>query len=299
METKPDSKSSWVKDVTTAGFEGDVVARSKTVPVVVDFWAAWCGPCRVLGPVLEREIAALGGKLELAKVDTDANAELASRFAIQGIPAVKAFRDGAVVSEFVGAQPAAFVKQWLAALVPVPEVVALEAAEKRGAAGDRAAAEAALRGWLDDAAGKPDIERRYGARALAALGRLLLDARDVAAAEPIVARLDARGDAADVAAPLLERLRLARDAAAAGGVDAARAALARDPADREARWALAAALAAAGEHEPALAELLELAASARKPRGDDARRAMLAMFDSLGADHPLTREYRRRLQIVT
>jgi putative thioredoxin len=294
-----EAKSTWSKDVTAAGFEVDVVARSKTVPVVVDFWAAWCGPCRVLGPVLEREIAALAGKVELAKVDTDANAELATGFGIQGIPAVKAFRDGVVVSEFVGAQPAAFVKQWLAALVPVPEVVALEAAEKLAAAGDRAAAEPALRGWLDDAAVKPDIDRRYGARALAALARLVLDARDAAAAEPLIAKLDARGDAAELAAPLSERLRLARDAAAAGGLDAARAALARNPADREARWAVAAALAAAGETEPALAELLELAASARKPRGDDARRAMLAMFDTLGPEHPLTREYRRRLQIVT
>ena len=294
-----ETKSAWVKDVTAAGFEVDVLARSKTVPVVVDFWAAWCAPCRVLGPVLEREIAALGGKVELAKVDTEAHAELAARFGIQGIPAVKAFRDGAVVSEFVGAHPAAFVKEWLAALVPLPEVVALEAAEKLAAGGDRAAAAPALRGWLEDAATKPDIDRRYGARALAALGRLLLDARDVAAAESVVATLDARADAPELAASLSERLRLARDAAAAGGIDAARAAVARDPADREARWGLAAALAAAGESEPALAELLELAASARKPRGDDARRAMLAMFETLGPEHPLTREYRRRLQIVT
>ena len=295
-----ETKSPWIKDVTTQAFEADVLGRSRTVPVVVDFWAAWCGPCRVLGPVLEREIAALGGKVELAKVDTDANAELASRYGIQGIPAVKAFRDGAEVAEFVGARPAAFVKDWLATLVPSAELVALESAEAAARAGDRPTAEPALRGWLEGtAATAPDLERRYGARALEALARLLLDAQDAPAAEPIVTQLEERGDAQEAAAALRQRITLATDAARAGGLDGARAALERDPSDREARWALAAALAAAAQTEPALEQLLELAASARKPRGEDARRAMVAIFETLGPDHPLTREFRRRLQIVT
>jgi putative thioredoxin len=286
-----------VKDVTASRFAAEVIERSRTLPVVVDFWAAWCGPCRVLGPVLEREVAALGGKVELAKVDTEASPALAAQYGIQGIPAVKAFRDGAIVSEFVGAQPATFIKQWLAALVPPPELLALETAEQAVRAGDRATAEPALRSLVAALAAQPELDRRLGARALAALARLLLGAGDAAAADPIVTALEERGDGQ--AATLRQRVSFARDAERAGGVAGARAALARDPADREARWALGAALASAGEIEAAMAEFLELAASKRKPRGEDARAAMLALFETLGHDDPLTREYRRRLQIVT
>jgi putative thioredoxin len=105
-------------DVGEADFQQQVIERSKELPVVVDFWAEWCGPCRTLGPALEKAVAGRGGKVELAKVDVDQNQSIAQRYGIQGIPAVKAFRDGEIVAEFVGAQPPKAIEEFLDQLSP-------------------------------------------------------------------------------------------------------------------------------------------------------------------------------------
>ena len=132
-------------DVTEATFQSDVIERSHSTPVVVDFWAEWCGPCRTLGPVLEREVARLDGAVELVKLDVDSNPQLANAFGIRGIPAVKGFRDGRVVAEFVGAQPAAAVERFLSSLVPSQS----ELLAKKGD-------EASLRQAVELEPGRPD-----------------------------------------------------------------------------------------------------------------------------------------------
>ncbi|HEV3002566.1 MAG TPA: tetratricopeptide repeat protein [Solirubrobacteraceae bacterium] len=162
-----------VIDVTDATFAQEVVERSRQVPVVVDFWAEWCGPCRQLGPLIEREATARGGQVVLAKLDTDANQRTAMEYRIQGIPAVKAFKDGEVVDEFVGAQPPPVVARFFDRLVP-------SEAERLVAAGD----EASLRRALELEPGRPDASLR--------LARLLVARGERDAALALVERV--RGD---------------------------------------------------------------------------------------------------------
>jgi putative thioredoxin len=170
-------------DVTESNFETAVLDRSKSLPVVVDFWAEWCAPCRQLGPVLEREASKLAGRLELVKLDVDTNQALSRSYGIQGIPAVKAFHKGRVVAEFVGAQPAAYVQRFLDSLLP-------SEAEILAQRGD----EESLRAALDLQPGHPDAAIRL-ARILHGRGQkeesleILESVRGSFAAEGLSARI--------------------------------------------------------------------------------------------------------------
>ncbi len=269
-----------VFDVTAAEFEQRVLERSKDVPVVVDFWAEWCAPCRMLGPVLEREVAALGGRVLLAKLDTDQNPEISERFEIRGIPSVKAFRDGKVVAEFTGAREAMFLRTWLSGLSPSPAVEAV----------GRAQTEAELRPLLSDA--------QAGAKAALKLAPLLLAAGRVEEALTVLDGVTALAEEYPAAQAMKQQAGFVADAAAYGGEAPARAALAVDEKDSAARWALACALVARGETAGALEEFLALVARDRKFRDDGARKAMLVLFEALGPTSELPRAFRRRLQIV-
>jgi putative thioredoxin len=162
-------------DVTDATFPTDVVERSRSVPVVVDLWAEWCGPCKTLGPILEKVIGETGGKVVLAKVDVDANRQTAEAFQVQGIPAVYALRDGKVVDGFVGAQPEAAVREFIDRLLPTEEEDAMSALL---ATGD----EASLRKVLDVEPGHPD--------AVVQLAELLVGRGDAASTAEALALLE-------------------------------------------------------------------------------------------------------------
>jgi putative thioredoxin len=255
-----------------------VVERSREVPVVVDFWAAWCGPCRVLGPMLERLAEEGGGSWELAKVDVDANQQLAARFGVQGIPTVVGFRDGRPVAQFTGALPEAQVRAFLDDLVPSELDLATEQGALLLEGGDAAGAEAAWRAVL--AADPAHIE------AGTHLASLLID-RDQPAEALVL--LDRLAPTAEVA-----RLRAAAHVLEGSGDLEVLATAAADPDDHAAGLAYGRALAAAGRHAEALERLVEVVAARVGPPSEDARAAMLDLFELLG-DHPLVTEYRRRL----
>lgn len=271
---------SFVTDVTEAQFDEAVLARSRTLPVVVDFWAEWCAPCRVLGPVLEREVTALGGRVLLAKVDVDRAQALGARFRVQGIPAVMAFRDGAVVADFVGARDAAFVREWLAGLAPSESRRALAAAQST----------IELERLLDDA--------EVGPEAALQLATQELEAGHLERVTVLLERAPARGALAVKTDALRQRLSLAVEAAKLGGEAGARARLASNANDVEASYALGAALAAKGDWANALEAFLGVVSRDRRFKDDGARKAMLVVFERLGPQHELTRDFRRRLQIV-
>jgi putative thioredoxin len=251
-----------VFDVGEADFEAEVLRRSFQVPVVIDFWADWCGPCRTLGPMLEAAVAARHGEVVLARVDVDANPRLAMAFQVQSIPAVKAIAQGQLVAEFVGAQPARVVEQFLDALLPTQA--------------ERAASEAAQ---LDPV------------HAAARWRQVLVDDPD-----NVVARVGLAGQALERKDPdeALELLRPVEHAPEAQPA-LARARLLVEASTPGSEFAGAAAAAADGLPEAALEDLLAAVRERGGEQRDHARRLMLDVFRVLGDDHPLTARYRRDL----
>jgi len=267
-----------VIDVTDKTFEAEVLERSRTVPVVVDFWAAWCGPCRTLGPMLEQAVSARGGEVVLAKVDTDANQGLASAFRIQGIPAVKAFRDGRVVDEFTGAIPPGAIEAFLDRIVP-SEADRLVSRGDASLGSDRAAAQDAYEAALA-------LEPGHLGAAVGLANLVAVDDPDRARALVSPHRPDPRVEA------ILIRLDLA--AAADGDEAELRRRVQADPSDGPAQLALGRLLAAAGNYDEGFPALL----AAVRAGGDErhtAREQLVALFAVLGPDDPLVRSTRPQL----
>ena len=278
----------WIVDVNEENFEAEVLARSTEVPVLVDFWAEWCGPCKVLGPVLEKLAGEYAGEFILAKVNVDENQQLAAAFGIQGIPAVKLFRDGDLASEFTGALPEPMLREFLGKFLPSAADKQVLAAAELEAAGKADEAKAAYRAIL---ANDPNH-----AGALLGLGRLAMNGGDHDAALNYLEQISIVDDERKEADRLIARLNLRSGGAA--NLVALREKLKAEPNDLEARFELAQALAGVEKYEDALVEFLAIVKADRKFKDDSARKAMVQIFEVLGSDDPLTDKYRSELAAV-
>jgi putative thioredoxin len=279
-------------DVGAANFEEVVLLGSTGNPVLVDFWAPWCGPCRMLAPILDRVAADYFGRLTLAKLNTDEEPDLANAYQVRGIPNCKLFVDGKVVDEFTGVLPEQAVRAFIAKHAPSQAAPLIEEAKAKLLEDDVAGALESLDQAL---AIDPDDEEALLTRIEA-----LLSANRAADAQATAALLDAPQRARS--RPLQDELRFAtlkaRVALASGGSEdlavlAERAAA--SPLDIGAKLAYANALAARGDYSAALDELMHIVNDERSYADDDARRAMLTIFEALGSDSDLARRYRREL----
>ncbi|MBI5163934.1 MAG: thioredoxin [Magnetospirillum sp.] len=283
-----------IKDTTTASFMADVIEASRKVPVIVDFWATWCGPCKQLGPLLEKVVREARGAVRMVKVDVDRNQDLAAQLRVQSVPMVYAFKDGRPVDAFVGAQPESQIRAFVQRLAAGPQAVSIDDILAEGrqllAAGDAEGAAQVFQEILaEDAANGP----AYGGllRCLMALG-------DTAGARQLLSTLpDEVAKHAEVAA-VRTALELAESAGAVGSPADLRRRLASDPADHQARFDLAMAYYASGEHEAAVDELLELVRRDRSWNEDGARKQLVKFFEAFGTTHPLTVQGRRRLSTL-
>src|SRR5258708_336515 len=282
-----------VKDVTTASFMAEVVDASLDQPIIVDFWAPWCGPCKQLGPILEKIVRAANGAVRMVKLNIDENPEIAQQMRIQSIPAVYAFKDGRPVDGFVGAQPESQVKQFVqrlggAAGGPSPTEEAMAMAKEAAQTGDHASAAALYSQILKQNKENPD--------ALAGLARALIARGEFAKAQQVLAGAPKELEKHAGIAAARSALELAEQAQKAmGSVGKLRARLEANADDHEARFELATALFGGGEREAAIDELLTLFKRDRNWDEQAARRQLVKFFEVIGPTDPLTLSARRRL----
>jgi putative thioredoxin len=295
-----------IKDSGLATFAADVLVASREVPVIVDFWAPWCGPCKTLGPALEAAVEAAGGAVKLVKVNIDENPEIAQQLRIQSIPTVYAFKNGQPVDGFMGAIPESQIKAFVAALAggeaghehghdhhghggPEHTAEVLAVGDQALAAGDLATAAHAFGHVLQDEPGHP--------QAVAGLARAYLAGGDVERARTTLqlVRPDGANDDAIRAAEAELKLREGAAAAPPGAYAELEARLAADANDHQARYDLALAADAAGDRDRAIAELLELVKRGRKWNEEAGRKQLVTLFEAMGPTDPRTIEARRKL----
>jgi putative thioredoxin len=286
-----------VKDSNLETFAADVLEASREVPVIVDFWAPWCGPCKQLGPALEKAVAEANGAVKLVKVNIDENQEIAKQLRIQSIPTVYAFKNGQPVDGFMGAIPESQIRTFVQQLAGgaghggadhAAEVLA--AADEAFQAGDISMAAQAYGHVLQDEPGHP--------KAVAGLARCYLKSGDVERAKKTLQLVRPDGATDEAVRAVEAELKLREQSSAAGDTADLTAKLAADPNNHQARYDLALALDAKGDREGALTALLDIVKRDRKWNEDAARKHLVTLFEAMGPTDPRTIDARRRLSAI-
>ena len=296
--SQPQGGDDLIKDTTEATFMADVVDASQDIPVIVDFWAPWCGPCKTLGPMLEDAVRAAGGKVKMVKVDIDRSQQIAAQLRIQSIPTVYAFHKGQPVDGFQGAVPGSEIKAFVDRLIALggngeegdglaEAVVAAEEMLEQGAPEDAAQTFQAIL-----------AEDPLNVAAHAGFVRALIALGDLDQAEAALNGVDASISRAPELEAAHAQLQLARQAADAGPVDELRARVEADPEDHGSRFDLAQALYANGRTEEAVDELLDLFQRDREWNDGAARAQLFTIFDALPPKDPVALKGRRRLSSI-
>lgn len=280
-----------IKDSSTETFMADVIDASHEVPVIVDFWAPWCGPCKQLGPLLEKVVRDAAGRVKLVKIDIDQNQQLAAQMRIQSIPAVYAFKDGRPVDGFMGALPESqirtFVERLAGSPVASPIEEALEEAKAALEAGDAGTAGAIFEQVLQHEQDNPV--------AIAGMAQVHLAAGDAETAQQIVDSIPINKRTDPFVAGTFSAIDLAKQSADSGDLDDLKAKVASNGQDWQARYDLALALFARNRNREAADELLEIVRRNRGWNDDAARKQLVKFFEAWGPKHELTIEVRRQL----
>ena len=294
MSNLTTAQNDLIKNGADATFVADVIEASRAAPVLVDFWAPWCGPCKQLTPVIERQVQAMGGKVRLVKINIDEHPGVAQQLGVRSIPAVFAFDGGRPVDGFVGALPESQIKQFIERLLGADAAAEIETVLKAGqealAAGDLGMASQAFAAVLE---AEPE-----NTKAIAGLARCFLAGGDPARAREVL-QLAPAGKVNDAElAGVRAALDLASEAAEAGDVQALRAKVEANAADLQARFDLAGALVARGDLGPATEQLLAILERDRTWNEEAARKQLLKIFDAAGPTSDVARAGRRKLSAL-
>jgi putative thioredoxin len=294
IDNSPLQSGGWIKDGSTETFVQDVVDASREKLVLVDLWAPWCGPCKQLGPMIEKVVNDAKGAVELVKIDIDQHPQIAQSLQVQSIPAVFAFKDGQPVDGFMGAVPESKIKEFVekhaGPIGPSPVEQAYDAGTEALEAGETEVALTAFAKILD-------MEPEH-IDAKAQLARVYIELGELEAAKNLMESIPAEGKTSTAVSAALAAISLAENAANAGDLEPLQQKVDADPDNHEARLELARALVGSGQHEKGGLELLEIIRRDRDWNEAAGRMELLKLLEVLGPTNPLTKSFRRQLSSI-